>query len=239
MNIKNSKFWIWYIPFLIIICITIWGLLMTSKAKNNTIKDSEKFMNEYAELNGKTNESNGSAYPIVSLDKNNPFVYATDDDIKNLFTSGTGVIYFGFPECPWCRNLVPVLNNSIASTSISKVYYYNIKNIRSKITANDDGTLANESGTDFYYYLLNKLDAYLTEYKVKNSKGKEIDTNEKRLYAPTIVFVKDGEVIGIHEGTIDAQTDPYNVLNDSEKEELASELQEYLSKITESCDEKC
>ncbi len=239
MNIKNSKFWIWFIPFLLIICIAVWSMLVYLKNKNNTTSDAYKFRTEYAELNNQTNESNGKTYPTVELNNNNPFVYASVDDIKNLFDNGTGVIYFGFPTCPWCRNLVPVLNEAVNNTSIEKVYYYNIKSIRSSISFDDNNKLVNEKGDDFYYYLLDKLDSYLTEYTIKDKNNKDYDTKEKRLYAPTVVFVKEGKIIGVHEGTVDSQEDPYVVLDDKQKDELMSIFQDYLTKVTESCDEKC
>lgn len=239
MNIKNSKFWIWFIPFLLIICIAVWSMLVYLKNKNTTTSDAYKFRTEYAELNNQTNESNGKTYPTVELNNNNPFVYASVDDIKNLFDNGTGVIYFGFPTCPWCRNLVPILNEAVNNTSIEKVYYYNIKSIRSSISFDDNNKLVNEKGDDFYYYLLDKLDSYLTEYTIKDKNNKDYDTKEKRLYAPTVVFVKEGKIIGVHEGTIDSQEDPYVVLDDKQKDELMSIFQDYLTKVTESCDEKC
>jgi thiol-disulfide isomerase/thioredoxin len=239
MNIKNSKFWIWFIPFLLIICIAVWSMLVYLKNKNTTTSDAYKFRTEYAELNNQTNESNGKTYPTVELNNNNPFVYASVDDIKNLFDNGTGVIYFGFPTCPWCRNLVPVLNEAVNNTSIEKVYYYNIKSIRSSISFDDNNKLVNEKGDDFYYYLLDKLDSYLTEYTIKDKNNKDYDTKEKRLYAPTVVFVKEGKIIDVHEGTVDSQEDPYVVLDDKQKDELMSIFQDYLTKVTESCDEKC
>ncbi len=239
MNIKNSKFWIWYIPFLIIICIVIWSMLVFIKNKNETNSDAYKFKSEYAELNNKNNETTGKTYPIVDLNDKNPFVYASEDDIKSLFDGGTGVIYFGFPTCPWCRNVVPVLNEAIGNTSIEHVYYYNIKTIRSTISFNDNNELVNTKGNDFYYYLLDKLDSYLTEYVIKDNKNKDYDTKEKRLYAPTVVFIKEGKIIGVHEGTVDSQEDPYIVLNDTQKNELMTIYQDYLTKVTESCDEKC
>jgi thiol-disulfide isomerase/thioredoxin len=239
MNIKNSKFWIWFIPFLLIICIAVWSMLVYLKNKNTTTSDAYKFRTEYAELNNQTNESNGKTYPTVELNNNNPFVYASVDDIKNLFDNGTGVIYFGFPTCPWCRNLVPILNEAVNNTSIEKVYYYNIKSIRSSISFDDNNKLVNEKGDDFYYYLLDKLDSYLTEYTIKDKNNKDYDTKEKRLYAPTVVFVKEGKIIGVHEGTVDSQEDPYVVLDDKQKDELMSIFQDYLTKVTESCDEKC
>lgn len=43
------------------------------------------------------------------------------------------------------------------------------------------------------------------------------DTGVKRLYAPTVVGVKDGKVVGIHVATVESQTNPYEVLTDKQK----------------------
>ena len=42
---------------------------------------------------------------------------------------GTGIIYFGFPECPWCRNAVPVLLDAAEEVGIEKIYYIYIDNL--------------------------------------------------------------------------------------------------------------
>lgn len=236
---NKSKFWIWYIPVLIIICIIICSLLVINKNKTIMESDAYKFKEEYTALNNQVIESNNKEYPYVELGDSNPFVYASDDNLKSLFDGGTGIIYFGFPKCPWCRNLVPVLSDTATSMGIDKIYYYNILAIRSSYSFDENNKVVSTDGTDFYYYLLNKLSSYLTEYKVKDNDGNYYDTLEKRLYAPTLVFITNGEIVGFHEGTIDSQTDPFTPLTDTQTEELSKVLKEYIKKIQGTCTENC
>ena len=63
-------------------------MLVFIKNKNETNSDAYKFKSEYAELNNKNNETTGKTYPIVDLNDKNPFVYASEDDIKSLLDSG-------------------------------------------------------------------------------------------------------------------------------------------------------
>ena len=73
------------------------------------LTDAEKIAEEYKVLNNEINEQNNLAYPIVELSNENPFVYASEEEVIRVLKEGTGVIYFGFPSCPWCRTLLPVL----------------------------------------------------------------------------------------------------------------------------------
>jgi glutaredoxin len=235
---KKYQFWLKYFVVLIVACILIYGLIMNYNKTHVVVSDATKFANEYAALNDQTTSS-GKTFPEVSLGDDNAFVYASDDEIKALFDGGTGVIYFGFPECPWCRNAVPVLDEAIRTSDTTKIYYYNIKNIRNSFTFDEDNNLVKEDGTEFYNYLLDKLSNYLTEYYVTDNNKKEVDAGEKRLYAPTVVFIKHGNVMGLHESTVTSQTDPYLGLTDEEHTSLLTIYQDYFAKISESCDQEC
>ena len=87
-------------------------------------------------------------------------------------------------------------------------------------------------GTEEYYELVEKLDSVLGEYEGLN------DSSIKRLYFPTVVFVKDGEIVGSHIGTVDSQTDPSIALTDEQYEELKSLLAKNMTKLI-SCDGAC
>ena len=70
--------------------------------------------------------------------------------------------------------------------------------------------------------------------------GTVVDTKEKRLYAPTVVGVLNGEVKSIHVGTVDSQTDPYADLS----EEQIQELEDIYTKLIDEaaapvCTEAC
>lgn len=198
-----------------------------------TSKDSLKFKEEYESLNGKTNENNNLKYLTVNISENNSVVYKTDKEILDVMENGTGVIYFGFNTCPWCRSLVETMLSSANFNSVANIYYVNVKDIRSSYEVQDKKLVKTKEGTDSYYEILNKLDKYLTKYTITSNK-KEYDTKEKRLYAPTVVVVKDGEIVGFHEGTVDSQTNPYDGLNDEEKKELTNIFNEMFAKVNRS-----
>ncbi len=180
--------------------------------------DSKEFKKQYESLNGEQNSS-GKDYLKVSIAENNPIDIKTDEEILEVLEKGTGVIYFGFNSCPWCRSLVETLLKSIDDNKIENVYYVDIKDNRSTFEVVNKKLKNTKEGTEAYYGILEYLDEYLTEYKITEGK-KEYDTKEKRLYAPTVVAVKEGEIVGFHEGTVESQEDPYLGLNADEKKEL-------------------
>ena len=51
--------------------------------------------------------------------------YLTEKEAVKLLEKGTGIIYFGFSGCPWCRNLVPILTD-LAEELEEPVYYLDI-----------------------------------------------------------------------------------------------------------------
>lgn len=201
---------------------------------NNKKLDSIKFKVEYESLNGKKND-NGKEYVHVSLDNKNPYIYATYDEVMDILNGKTGVIYFGFPECPWCRNMVPVLADAAKEMGIDKVFYFNALDMRDKKSLDKDGKIIVEKkGTDEYYKLVDALGDSIGAYEGLN------DDSIKRLYFPTVIFVKDGKIIESHIGTLDSQTDPYKVLNEKEKNELKDIYMNGFNKVYEiMCDEAC
>ena len=82
--------------------------------KDNKLTDSEKFAKEY-----KLKDKDGKA-----LD--NVFVYRNPEQIINILEKGTGIVYLGFPECPWCTAYIPYLNEIAKEKKVEKIYYLNI-----------------------------------------------------------------------------------------------------------------
>lgn len=226
--------------FFISIFILSIGLVIVLETNKKPIEnlDAQKFANEYKELNEQEN-ANGKKYPSVEIEDDNLFMYATEEEILNTLEKETGVIYFGFNNCPWCRNIVPVLDKISKNYDLDKIYYYNIYDIRSKFSFDANNVLVKNDGTEFYYKLLERLDKYLEEYKLIDNNKKEISSGEKRIYAPTVIFVKEGTIKKVVVGTVDSQTDPYVPLDDKQKEELAIKYQEGYDLLADVCDEKC
>lgn len=162
--------------------------------------DGEKFKAEYEALN---NENVN-----INISKNNPIKYATLDEVFDIIQNKTGVIYFGFPGCPWCRNMIPVLFEAAKNNNIDTIYYFNPRNVK-------------KSDNDEY----NKLKEILNEYLFEDENGQKV------LYVPDVYFIKDGKIVGHHLGTVDSQEDPTISLTEEEKNELLDIFNELFEKI--------
>ena len=209
-------------------------LCATAMFNNKSLTDAMKFKKEYELLNGQIN-SNNKKYMDVEISVKNPIQYASYEEIVNLLKSGTGVIYFGFPECPWCRNAVPVLLEAAKELNINKIYYFNALSIRDKKHLDDQGNIVtDEAGTKEYEELVKLMYDQLPVYDGLN------DDTIKRLYFPTVVFVKNGEIIGLHSSTVDSQEDPYVSLTDDQHNELKKIYSDYFNKVFDIvCDDAC
>ena len=202
--------------------------------KPNETLDSVKFKNEYESLNGKYDENTKNNYLDVKIDEDNQIKYASIEEIENILEKGTGIIYFGFPECPWCRNAVPVLLEAAKDMDIDVIYYYNAYSIRDKKTLIDGEIIIEEEGTEDCKILVELMYDFLP---VSNGLA---DESIKRLYFPTVVFVKEGKIIGLHTSTVDSQENPFIELNKEQKEELKTIYTDYINEVYEIlCDEAC
>lgn len=230
---------------IIIIIVFLFSIFMGYRyfedKKETTSKDAVTFKKEYEALNNRVNPNNNKLYPEVSISNDNPVKYSSYDEIFEVLKSGTGVIYFGFPECPWARNLVPVMLSAAKEVEIDTIYYLNIKDDRDVLMLNENGDIITEKeGNKKYFELVEKLDSILDDYILTDNDGKSVSTGKKRIYTPLLIFVKNGKIIAHHTDTVDSQTDPYVALNDRQSEELLLKLINYMSKISANvCDESC
>ena len=141
---------------------------------------------------------------------------------KDMLENGTGILYFGFPTCPWCRTLLPEMFDSMKQNNIKNLYYYNPKEIRNKFSRDENGELIEEIATnEEYAYLLNKLDSVLPVYT-----NIDTDGSIKRLYVPFIVVLKDGKILDSHLSTLEEQMDVKVPLTDKQKAKLQNLLSE-------------
>lgn len=215
-------------------------LFITVTGCTSKNSDAIKFKKEYESLNGKKGYGD-NVNPEVKIDKKNAIKYADADEIIDILDNGTGIIYFGYPECPWCRNAIPVLLEAASELNVENVYYMNLKDERDTIEVLEDGTLkTTKEGTEGYKKLLTRLDAVLNEYVLEDLNGNEVKTGEKRIYVPLVVFVREGKVVGIHSDTVSSQTNPYVTLNTEQKNELLDIYIDLIHKVlNDVCDSSC
>ena len=83
--------------------------------------DAIKFKEEYEKLNGEKNR-NGVTYRKVEIDEDNPFVFATAEEIQEkIDNKETFAVYFGFNSCPWCRSVITTLIEVADDLNIDKI----------------------------------------------------------------------------------------------------------------------
>ena len=212
---------------IIVISICIYSIINNNHINNS---DANKFRTEYMELNDKINEATGEAYPLVNVSIDNTVKYISAKEAVKMLKEKTGIIYFGFNSCPWCRSLISTLTD-VAINKKENIYYVDIADIRSSFTVENNKLTKNKNGTKDYYNILKELDEYLDEYYLEDEVGNKYDTEEKRLYAPTIIAVKKGKIKGINVGTVSSQHSGYDKLNDSQLEELKTKFEKLIDKI--------
>lgn len=233
---------------LLIIVVVVGGYLAVEWKKNGGINPKEKyvatadekaFKEEYESLNG-TTRSNGQINKEISILEDNNIKYLTVSEAAAMLDSGSGIIYFGFAACPWCRAAVPVLLNAMNSSELDTIYYVNVrpdddvnKDIRDTfILDSRNKAKKSKDAEKAYYDILLALANELSDYELTTDSGKKVNIGEKRLNAPTVVAVKDGVVVGFHVGTVDNHSkDSEGKLRDLTKEEETELLNTYTSII--------
>lgn len=185
--------------YLLIIPILLITLLTGCKEK---ITDAQKFANEYK-----------------TISEYNYYIYKNGEEIIKILENGTGVVYLGFPECPWCGAYVPMLNEVADINGLEKIYYYNILEAR-------------KNNTKEYQKIVSILNDYL-QYD---------DEGNKRVYVPAVVFVQKGEIIGFDDETsydTKGLKTPEEYWTEEEKKELKSKLSSHIANIVDNSCTDC
>ena len=229
----ENKKWLITILMTILLIISLVGIYFTTNDEvGNNKKDTDaiKFKKEYESLN-KTYVYEDVKYPKVSLDDDNPFVYASAKKVIETLESGTGLIYLGFKECPWCRNAVNVLQY----VNTNEILYLDIKDLRDKYEVKDGKAVKTEEGTEEYKKMLTILDSILDSYEIEDENGNIIDTGEKRIYVPLVIGVKDGKIVGYHADTVklDDNQSPYDLLTTKQQSDLKLIYDEINAKVSD------
>lgn len=216
-----------------VVILVLFLCLITGCTEKGEKTDAMKFKEEYEKLNGQKQEK--GVYSTITIPEDNAIIYSNVGEILSLLENGTGIIYFGYPECPWCRSAIGPLLNSANMVGIDHIYYVNAKDMRDQKHLDENGNIViDKKGTEEYEDLLKALDIVLPSYK-----GLKDDTT-KRLYVPSVVFVKEGQIVKYHEGTVESQTDPNILLTEKEEKELVKIYSDAMHKVLgDVCDESC
>lgn len=229
---------------LLIMLLTIGVISLTACSnKNESTNDAEKFKKEYESFNGEKNDY--FEYRSLSIDEENPFVYSTAEDIvKRIENKETFIVYFGDPECPWCRSVIEEATKSANDNGIEKIYYVRIWNgFHNEILRDtyelEDGTPKEKSkGTDAYYKLLDYLDNLLEDYTLTDDDDNIVKVGEKRLFAPNFISIENGKAKELIQGMSEKQ-ESYNSNLTEEIKNDEKEIFDKFYKKTILCSDKC
>ncbi len=129
------------------------------------------------------------------------------------------VVYFGFATCPWCVDILPILDE-VAKTNKTDVYYVDVRPGKTNSTEED---IRKNDNADYMKFV-----------SIVSSTLKNDDNGNKRLYVPHVFFFKNGELLVDHKGTLEGHNAKEVDLTDDQKEELTKELtrlfSEYMKK---------
>ena len=184
--------------------LVIASCLMIYTVIDNQKSDAARFAAEYS-----------------NVAKDNPFVYRTGDEIVNILEHGTGVVFLGFPSCPWCQAYAGYLSEVAIDKGLDKIYYYNIEKDRT-------------DNTELYQKLVSILNPYLQFDEEGN----------RRIYVPEVAFVVDGKIIGNDNESSKytaGETEPTNYWIDARINDLKARLGSLIQKIidAEGCKDAC
>lgn len=226
-----------YIVGLVIVigCLLVAGsLFLLNREENNVTEDMLRFKEEYEALNGQENAAGTHTLQTITIPEFNLIRYATPEEILEIAESGTGLIYFGFPQCPWCRQMTPLLIDVALDMGVDVIHYLDLLNptsIRTTWELQDGIPVMTNPGHARYQDLLVAFSSILeplplNPFHLTDADGNRVNTEELRIFVPTVVAIRNGEIVAHHIYTLESSFpgNPYgnqwNLLTAEETEEL-------------------
>lgn len=182
---------------LLVGCSTTSNTTELKETATPTIETSENAMSEYEQL-----------------PEENVFYAGNEESLLKLLKHGSGVIYLGFDECPWCQAFAPYLNE-VSEDNDLRVMYYDILEDRT----ND---------TEFYQELVSTI-----LEQGEDIIGYDNDGNA-RVYVPLVLYIVRGEIIGSSDETSRLSTDdiqPEEYWTEENVTALKEELDSYSKQV--------
>lgn len=147
----------------------LFGCTTVKPSSTSTVQKEEttSFVQQYTDLDQQTTQ-------LVQMEKEN---------LQDFLNYGTGIIFFGFPECPWCQAYLPMLDTVLKETQ-AQAYYYNI--------------YVDKSADRPFYDEVSQI------LKTNNISGNENVihyTNEGKpvIYMPLTLFIEKGRIVAFED----------------------------------------
>lgn len=162
------------------------------------------------------NKKNLLSHQYKELNKDNLYQVMNEKEAVKFLKEGSGIIYFSFPECPWCQAYIEKLNNIAKEINADKIYYVNILNSR-------------KENTKEYQELVEIL-----KKELPND-----DKGNKRIFVPMTVVTHKGKVIWSTNETSmitkEENKDPKTYWTEDKLKELKKNIEVAYKSIPKTC----
>lgn len=171
-----------------------------------------------------TSEDSSSACGIETCEEDDKASYliaqnqiSVAEVVSKLENKESFVLYMYFDACPWCKELGPIVSDYLKDNEelLNMTYALNVRPDGTKENdlryKDDDGNYNEPEFERIYNFIYDQLD------------------EDGVVYVPTLVFVKDGELVYFHTGTVEGHDATERTLTDDEKQEIVDELAVYYS----------
>lgn len=171
-----------------------------------------------------SSEDSSSACGIESCEEDDKAAYliaqnqiSVSEVVTKLENKDSFILYMYFDACPWCKELGPIVSDYLKDNEelLNMTYALNVRPDGTKENdlryKDDDGSYNEPEFETIYNFIYDQLD------------------EDGIVYVPTLVFVKDGELVYFHTGTVEGHDATKRTLTDDEKQEIVDELAVYYS----------
>jgi len=177
--------------------------------ENIVTSDMLRFKYEYEALNNQPNAAGTNYMKPITIPDYNLIRYATPEEILEIASSGTGLILFGFPQCPWCRQMTPLLIDIALEKGLDVIHYIDMTTIRTTWQLQDGIPVMTDPGHPSYQDLLIAFSSVLepmelNPFHLTDPNGTPINTGELRIFVPTVVAIYEGSIVASHVYTVPA-----------------------------------
>lgn len=197
------------VVILILIFILVVGAFTNLFSSGTTSSDRQKFIQEYESLNGQQDEE-GNLYYEVSIEKEVDVEYRSFEDLEKFLEGETGIFFLGMATFSPCRSYVPILVDAAWEIGLDRIFYVPVS----------------ETEIGHFY----------SEFLEVGDQNQ--DFTEQEVSVPTLLVIKDGEIIDSLVGTSLTDSPSFSAVSSEDVSELKEELMNKLSLVI-SCSDAC
>ncbi len=197
---KKTKIIIGIVAAAIIVVGIICSLLCCCKTKYR--KSALDFKAEYEKVNGKV-MINDIKYRTLDIDKNNPYVKVSIDEIAKKIKNGeTFYLYVGDHLCPWCRSGLEKMIEVANKEGIKTIYYVDfwddehndiLRDLYDvEVNGKDVKIVKTKEATNGYKVLYDAVEDFIQDYTITKD-GKEYNVGVKKVYGGDHFYFNKGK----------------------------------------------